>query len=214
MDDFVLSPPHSHREEEDEDEEINAETIQPSDEQNLYLLTIEFLGYLRRVKGVPYAKGDLGRRELHQFILDRHYGRLEYKDSMFESAVRDINKRQAQANRAHEIAKAALARTDRVLLGGDLNDVPHSPPLAALFADGFADVITHPNWPQDRPGTYDTGLESEKFYYLIMPPQLQAKLHDVGIERRGSYHPMLWAHFNTVDKKIRSLGSSSGVGGF
>lgn len=110
------------------------------------------------------------------------------------------DKRQTQADRAHEIAKAALARTDLVLLGGDLNDIPNSLPLASLFTDGFADVNhTHPNWPQDRPGTYETGLKSEQFDYLIMSPQLQAKLQNVGIERRGSYHPTLWAHLNTVD---------------
>jgi len=94
--DFVLSPPHSRREEDEEEEEINEETIQPSGERNLYLLTIEFLGHLRCVEGVPYAKGELGRRELHQFILGRHYGRLEYRESMLEAAERDIKRKQSR----------------------------------------------------------------------------------------------------------------------
>ncbi len=110
------------------------------------------------------------------------------------------DRRQAQADRAHEIAKAALNRTDMVIVGGDLNDVPDSPPLASLFTDGFSDVSTHPNWPQDRPGTYDTGLKTGKLDYLIMSPQLKLKLQTVGVERRGSYHPTLWEHFDTVDK--------------
>jgi len=58
---------------------------------NLYHLTVEFLGYLRRVEGVPYSKGELGRRELHRFILERHDGRLEHRESMLESAQRGID---------------------------------------------------------------------------------------------------------------------------
>ncbi len=55
---------------------------QPNGELYLYQFTIEFLGYLRRVEGMPYTKGELGRRELHRFILDRHDGNLEYRESM------------------------------------------------------------------------------------------------------------------------------------
>ena len=111
-----------------------------------------------------------------------------------------LDRRKAQAERAHEIAKAALDRSDLVLLGGDLNDVPDSPPLASLFVEGFEDVSTHPDWPSDRPGTYDCGRQDEKFDYLILSPQLRSCLQHVGLERRGSYHPKLWDHFDTVDK--------------
>ncbi len=98
MDDFVLSPPRRNRKEEDDEEEaaIADNGIQPSGELNLYHLTIEFLGYLRRVEGVPYAKGELGRRELHRFILDRHDGKLEYRESMLQSAQRDIERRKGR----------------------------------------------------------------------------------------------------------------------
>jgi endonuclease/exonuclease/phosphatase family metal-dependent hydrolase len=107
-------------------------------------------------------------------------------------------RREAQAQRAHEIVLAALTRSSLVLLGGDLNDTPGSPPLASLFADGFEDVMSHPNYPTDRPGTYETGLPSHKLDYLIMSPQLRARLRDTGIERRGSYHPHTWTPFDTV----------------
>jgi hypothetical protein len=86
-----------------------------------------------------------------------------------------------------------------VILGGDLNDVPTSAPLASLFTDDFVDVSTHPDWPTDRPGTYGTGLATGKFDYLIMSAQLKAKLQHVGIERRGSYHPTVWKSLDTVD---------------
>jgi endonuclease/exonuclease/phosphatase family metal-dependent hydrolase len=110
------------------------------------------------------------------------------------------DRRQAQAERAHEIAVAALSRSSFVLLGGDLNDTPASQALASLFTDGFQDVMSHPNYPTDRPGTYETGLPVHKLDYLIMSPQLRAKLNDTGIERRGSYHPNTWKPFDTVTK--------------
>ena len=112
------------------------------------------------------------------------------------------NRRQAQAERAHEIAVAALARSKLVLLGGDLNDTPDSQALASLFTDGFQDVMSHPNYPTDRPGTYETGLPSHKLDYLIMSPRLRAKLQDTGIERRGSFHPRTWEPFDTVTKAV------------
>jgi len=111
-----------------------------------------------------------------------------------------LDRRRTQAERAHEIAVAALSRSDLLVLGGDLNDTPDSSALASLFTDGFADISTHPNYPTDRPGTYGTGLKSQKLDYLIMSEQLRTHLQDVGIERRGSYHPNLWEHFDTVDK--------------
>ncbi len=110
------------------------------------------------------------------------------------------DRRQAQAQGAHAIAVAALARSSFVLLGGDLNDTPDSPTLASLFTEGFQDVMSHPNYPTDRPGTYETGLASHKLDYLIMSPQLGARLQDTGIERRGSYHPNTWEPFDTVTK--------------
>lgn len=53
------------------------------------------------------------------------------------------NRRLAQANRAHVIAKEALARSELVLLAGDLNDTPASEPLQALFSEGFIDIQHH-----------------------------------------------------------------------
>src|SRR5260370_40210040 len=53
-------------------------------------LSIEFLGYLHRIEGVSYARGELGRRELVKFVLERHASDLEYRESMMESLERDI----------------------------------------------------------------------------------------------------------------------------
>lgn len=111
------------------------------------------------------------------------------------------NRRKAQAKRSHEICLSALDRTPFVLLGGDLNDTPDSGVINDVFKDGFKDVSVHPNYPTDRPGTFDTGLANNKIDYLIMSLHLQTKLHNTGIERRGSYHPRTWEPFDTVNSK-------------
>lgn len=110
-------------------------------------------------------------------------------------------RRAAQATRASEIAQAALEHTPYVLLAGDLNDTPTSPELAAVFADGFTDVIDHPTYPTDRPGTFGTGLANNKIDYLLMSPALAGTLQATGIERRGTYHPQTWKPFDTVRNK-------------
>jgi endonuclease/exonuclease/phosphatase family metal-dependent hydrolase len=107
-------------------------------------------------------------------------------------------KRTAQSKGANAIATAALQRSSLVLIGGDLNDVPASEAIVPVFAGGFEDVIHHPDYPKDRPGTYGTGLANNKIDYLIMSPELKSKLLTAGIERRGSFHPNTWESFDTV----------------
>jgi len=112
-----------------------------------------------------------------------------------------LDKRREQAEGAHAIAVAALGRSPLVLLGGDFNDTPDSEPMASMFTDGFEDVMSHPSYPADRPGTYGTGLKGNKIDYLIMSPKLRERLQDTGIERRGSYHPNTWDPFPSVTGK-------------
>jgi endonuclease/exonuclease/phosphatase family metal-dependent hydrolase len=108
------------------------------------------------------------------------------------------DRRRSQAVRAHAIARAAVGRSTYVLVGGDLNDTPDGGTLDALFSDGFRDVQHHSSYPTDRPGTFGTGLPNQKLDYLILSPSLWGQLKQVGIERRGSYHPGTWEPFDTV----------------
>lgn len=111
------------------------------------------------------------------------------------------NRRKLQADTAHAIAITALNNADKILIAGDFNDTPDSTALLSLFSDGFMDVLSHPDYPTDRPGTYDTGLIGNKIDYLVMSPVLHSKLITTGIERRGSYHPRTWEPFDTVTNK-------------
>ena len=124
-----------------------------------------------------------------------------FKSKRGGNGAKAQDRRKFQAEGAHDIAVQALAQTQLVLIAGDLNDTPDFPKFAALWQDGFVDVQDHANYPQDRPGTFDTGTTANKIDYLIMSPKLRAKLSDTGIERRGSFHPKTWPPFDTVTGK-------------
>jgi len=91
--DFKLARPRSARDDEAENE---FETDNTSGDLHVYQLTVQFLGYLRRFEGVPFSKGELGRHDLYRFILERHEGKLEYRESMLESMQRDLNRQQGR----------------------------------------------------------------------------------------------------------------------
>ena len=48
--------------------------------QNLIDLSVEFLGYLKREKGIPYSKGELAREQLCEYFLRRKKGDLGKRD--------------------------------------------------------------------------------------------------------------------------------------
>jgi hypothetical protein len=93
VNDFMLAQPRSV---EDDDEECELETGGGGGDLHLYQLTVQFLGYLRRFEGVPFSKGELGRHDLYRFILERHEGKLKYRESMLESMQRDLNRQRGQ----------------------------------------------------------------------------------------------------------------------
>jgi len=99
MKDFEFPPPQTGTDEEDEEDAIDESAVPSDGERNLYHLTLEFLGYLHRVGGVPYAKGELGRRELHRFLVERHDGMLEHRESLLESLGRDMSRKKKRHGR-------------------------------------------------------------------------------------------------------------------
>jgi endonuclease/exonuclease/phosphatase family metal-dependent hydrolase len=111
-------------------------------------------------------------------------------------------RRARQAARALTYANSALARSSMVVLAGDFNDTPDSDPIRPLCSSTlFSDVMKHPDYPADRPGTFGTGLASGKLDYLMLSSALWSQLTGVGLERRGSYHPGTWTPFDTVTSK-------------
>lgn len=108
-------------------------------------------------------------------------------------------RRKLQGIRAAEIARSAEREISPLaVVAGDLNDTPNSDAVSPLLSNGWTDIQSHTNYPTDRPGTYGTGTADNKIDYIIMSSALRSTLIDVGIERRGTYHPRLWPSFEGV----------------
>lgn len=77
---FGSPPPTSTYDWDDEDDEEEEKPVNEG-RQNLHHLTVEFLGYLYHQESVPYAKGELARFQIHEYILKRHDGDLDPPES-------------------------------------------------------------------------------------------------------------------------------------
>ncbi|MGW6708302.1 endonuclease/exonuclease/phosphatase family protein [Streptomyces sp. NPDC054956] len=105
-------------------------------------------------------------------------------------------KRKLQGERVAQLYKAALARSARVVVAGDLNDTPGSPPLAFLEATSLKDAMTHDSY-EGPPGTHGKCTDpDDKIDYLMLSPELFAKVDKVEVERRGIFE--FGTPFNTV----------------
>jgi hypothetical protein len=97
LSDFEFAPPKKRRKrprdgfDDDFDEHSEEDEEKPPVDkaaQNLIDLSFAFLGYLHREEGVSYAKGELARQGIYRYILDRHAGKLEERESMLEAVTR------------------------------------------------------------------------------------------------------------------------------
>jgi hypothetical protein len=82
MSDFKLSRGRSQP-----DADSEQEPAEEQGDQNLYDLTVEFLGHLRRERGVPYTKGELARKHILEYLWDRHAGKLEPRENLFQAQL-------------------------------------------------------------------------------------------------------------------------------
>ncbi|WP_239472324.1 endonuclease/exonuclease/phosphatase family protein [Streptomyces sp. NEAU-S7GS2] len=97
------------------------------------------------------------------------------------------DKRKLQGERVAQLYRAALERSAHVVVAGDLNDTPGSPPLTFLEATGLKDAMTHDSY-EGPPGTHGKCTNpSDKIDYLMFSPELFAKVDKVEVERRGIF---------------------------
>jgi endonuclease/exonuclease/phosphatase family metal-dependent hydrolase len=113
----------------------------------------------------------------------------------------DPKLRLAQAERVAEIYAAALQRSERVVVAGDLNDSPGSKPVNALLATGLKDVMSHPGYrgPEGTFGECDT--PRQKIDYLLLSPALWEQVQHVGLETRGIFAEGIKS-FDSVTSKV------------
>ena len=77
---------------------------------------------------------------------------------------------------------------------------------APLLGQGseLKDVSAHPAFQGDgRPGTFGNGTKSDKFDYILLSPELFAKVTQAGVFRKGVWggkNGTLFEHYDTITK--------------
>ncbi len=124
------------------------------------------------------------------------------KSKGYGTADKSNKRRLEQAQRVRDIYDQLLARgIKHVAILGDLNDTPESVQLAPLLenASGLKDVSVHPNYEDDgRPGTYANGTKGSKIDYILLSPELFARVGKAAVFRKGVWggkNGALWEIF-------------------
>lgn len=109
-----------------------------------------------------------------------------------------------QATRVQEIVLARLGEHPNIVVLGDLNDTPDSENLKALLSETpMKDISSHPAFDDGgRPGTFGTQSASHKIDYVLLSPDLMAKVTAGGIFRMGVFSAShRWPVFDTITAK-------------
>jgi hypothetical protein len=132
VNDFALKPPRKKNRDDWDESENEGDEPPDAGALNLSRLVSQFVGYLRRVEGVPYPKGDLARDELYRYFIQRHQGELKPRLSMLDQALHPKKKLPPPPRPAHPLCpervtfEVCLARMISLM-----NSQYHT--LAALF---------------------------------------------------------------------------------
>jgi len=128
-----------------------------------------------------------------------------FKSKGYGKPAQSAAKRHRQAKRVRAIYEERInSGYDCVAVAGDLNSSPDEPPMGPLIREGstLTDIMVHPKFQGDgRPGTHGNGTKSSKFDYVLMSPELSAKVTKGRIERRGVWggkNGTLFPHLETI----------------
>lgn len=139
------------------------------------------------------------------------------KSKGFGTQASSNARRRRQAVRVAEIYNGlrAAGETNVVVLG-DLNDTPGSAPLAPLLGGtDLEDVSAHPNFVSDgRPGTFANGTASNKIDYVLLAPDLFARVTGGGVFRKGVWggtNGTLFEHFPTMTKAVHAASDHAAI---
>lgn len=127
-------------------------------------------------------------------------------------------KRLAQATRTAEIYQRLRSEGKNLMVVlGDLNDTPDSPPLQPLLADtDLQDVSAHPSFDTGEftgregtdergIGTFGLGNDDQKIDYLLLSPDLFSRVRASGLFRKGAWpgtRPPRWSVYPELKEKI------------
>lgn len=133
------------------------------------------------------------------------------KSKGFGTPAESNARRRRQAVRVREIYDGhRQAGVARIAVIGDFNDTPDSEPLAPLLAEGsdLRDVSVHQDFEGDgRPGTFGNGTASQKIDYILLSPELFARVTSAGVFRKGVWggvNGTLFEHYPEMTKVIHA----------
>lgn len=127
-----------------------------------------------------------------------------FKSQGYGGKAENDARRRAQAVRVREIYDGLLGEgLPYVAVLGDLNNPPGDGPLAPLLGNGGPrDIQEHDAFRSDgRSGTWKNGTERNRLDYLLLSPELWARVQAGGIERRGVWggtHGTLFPHLPEI----------------
>lgn len=114
-------------------------------------------------------------------------------------------RRAVQAQRVREIYDALRAAGhDLVVVAGDFNDFPASGALDPLLKHtDLTDAMATDKYHGAFPGTYQHGTAKEKLDYLLLSPDLAARVTAVDVNRHGYYAPKKWESFENINAQTK-----------
>jgi endonuclease/exonuclease/phosphatase family metal-dependent hydrolase len=139
------------------------------------------------------------------------------KSKGFGSQAANDAKRARQARRIAEIYNQLVeAGQTNIVVLGDFNDTPDSPPLAPLLADtDLRDISLHPSFVSDgRPGTFENGTKGDKIDYVLLSPALFDRVTGGGVFRKGVWggkHGQLFPHFETMTQHAHAASDHAAI---
>ena len=149
----------------------------------------------------------------HLLILVNHF---KSKGSGTQSTSDARRKKQAQrVRKIYDQRRADGVKAIAVV--GDFNDTPDSDPLEPLLQNGsdLKDIVDHPKFTSDgRPGTFANGTASNKIDYLLLSPELFAKVTDGGIFRKGVWggvNGTLFPHYDEMTAAIHAASDHAAI---
>jgi len=140
-----------------------------------------------------------------------------FKSKGFGSQAANNAKRKQQAERVREIYDDLRSDgASNVVIVGDFNDTPDSEPLKSLLKQSdLKDISEHPSFDdQGRPGTFGTGTASNKIDYILLSPEIFAKVTGGAIFRMGVFggvNGTLFPHFPEITKAAEAASDHAAI---
>lgn len=139
------------------------------------------------------------------------------KSKGYGSQPQNDAKRKRQAARIAQIYRRL--RNDgqpNVVVLGDLNDFPGSPPLDPLLEKtDLRDVTAHPKFTgDDWQGTFQNATKRDKLDYVLLSPALFGKVTGGRIFRKGVWggkEGTLWPHYPTMTEEVHQASDHAAI---